>query len=183
MPVYSHMGRHAFLLTALPSKYICINPAKNWNISKLNAAIQAMPQLTDRSKLPHIVDPMIKDTMDLKHLYQVWYSAMIPLFVLNVQNILFFVRVDKLEYDHTGCCCSCVVCATRTQLPPADNRCFAFSCASCSCRAWRDTTSYTICTSRRRFSVLWSVIHNPSFMMLLQHLKGSGASSESKMGS
>ncbi|XP_045805415.1 probable receptor-like protein kinase At1g80640 isoform X1 [Trifolium pratense] len=31
----------------------------------------AMPQLTDRSKLPNIVDPMIKDTMDLKHLYQV----------------------------------------------------------------------------------------------------------------
>ncbi|KAK2392075.1 Protein kinase superfamily protein [Trifolium repens] len=31
----------------------------------------AMPQLTDRSKLPNIVDPAIKDTMDLKHLYQV----------------------------------------------------------------------------------------------------------------
>ncbi|CAH1435017.1 unnamed protein product [Lactuca virosa] len=31
----------------------------------------AMPQLTDRSKLPNIVDPMIRDTMDLKHLYQV----------------------------------------------------------------------------------------------------------------
>ncbi|KMZ61506.1 Kinase family protein [Zostera marina] len=31
----------------------------------------AMPQLTDRSKLPGIVDPMVKDTMDLKHLYQV----------------------------------------------------------------------------------------------------------------
>ncbi|KAL8108858.1 hypothetical protein AgCh_025096 [Apium graveolens] len=31
----------------------------------------AMPQLTDRSKLPHIVDPLIRDTMDLKHLYQV----------------------------------------------------------------------------------------------------------------
>ncbi|KAL0915265.1 hypothetical protein M5K25_015668 [Dendrobium thyrsiflorum] len=31
----------------------------------------AMPQLTDRSKLPSIVDPMIRDTMDLKHLYQV----------------------------------------------------------------------------------------------------------------
>lgn len=30
-----------------------------------------MPQLTDRSKLPNIVDPVIKDTMDLKHLYQV----------------------------------------------------------------------------------------------------------------
>ncbi|EXC04746.1 putative receptor-like protein kinase [Morus notabilis] len=31
----------------------------------------AMPQLTDRSKLPNIVDAVIKDTMDLKHLYQV----------------------------------------------------------------------------------------------------------------
>ncbi|GLU22000.1 hypothetical protein SLE2022_381030 [Rubroshorea leprosula] len=31
----------------------------------------AMPQLTDRAKLPNIVDPVIKDTMDLKHLYQV----------------------------------------------------------------------------------------------------------------
>ncbi|KAB2629264.1 receptor-like protein kinase [Pyrus ussuriensis x Pyrus communis] len=31
----------------------------------------AMPQLTDRSKLPNIVDPVIKDSMDLKHLYQV----------------------------------------------------------------------------------------------------------------
>lgn len=30
-----------------------------------------MPQLTDRSKLPSIVDPVIKNTMDLKHLYQV----------------------------------------------------------------------------------------------------------------
>ncbi|TXG66204.1 hypothetical protein EZV62_007479 [Acer yangbiense] len=27
----------------------------------------AMPQLTDRSKLPNIVDPVIRDTMDLKH--------------------------------------------------------------------------------------------------------------------
>ncbi|GJR06572.1 probable receptor-like protein kinase [Tanacetum coccineum] len=31
----------------------------------------AMPQLTDRSKLPNLVDPAIRDTMDLKHLYQV----------------------------------------------------------------------------------------------------------------
>lgn len=30
-----------------------------------------MPQLTDRSKLPNIVDPVIQNTMDLKHLYQV----------------------------------------------------------------------------------------------------------------
>lgn len=33
--------------------------------------MQAMPQLTDRSKLPNIVDTVIKDIMDLKHLYQV----------------------------------------------------------------------------------------------------------------
>ncbi|XP_076946068.1 putative receptor-like protein kinase At1g80640 [Bidens hawaiensis] len=31
----------------------------------------AMPQLTDISKLPNIVDPVIRYTMDLKHLYQV----------------------------------------------------------------------------------------------------------------
>ncbi|GER48476.1 protein kinase superfamily protein [Striga asiatica] len=31
----------------------------------------AMPQLTDRSKLPNIIDPAIRNTMDLKHLYQV----------------------------------------------------------------------------------------------------------------
>ncbi|EOY29379.1 Kinase superfamily protein [Theobroma cacao] len=31
----------------------------------------AMPQLTDRSKLPNIVDPVIRNTIDLKHLYQV----------------------------------------------------------------------------------------------------------------
>ncbi|MQL91060.1 hypothetical protein Taro_023667 [Colocasia esculenta] len=33
--------------------------------------LQAMPQLTDRSKLPNIVDPVIRNTMDLKHLYQI----------------------------------------------------------------------------------------------------------------
>lgn len=31
----------------------------------------AMPQLSNRSKLPNFVDPAIRDTMDLKHLYQV----------------------------------------------------------------------------------------------------------------
>lgn len=31
----------------------------------------AIPQLTDRSKLPNIVDPVIRDTMDSRHLYQV----------------------------------------------------------------------------------------------------------------
>ncbi|KAM7486401.1 hypothetical protein LguiA_002410 [Lonicera macranthoides] len=31
----------------------------------------AMPQLTDRSKLPNIVDPVLRNTMDIKYLYQV----------------------------------------------------------------------------------------------------------------
>ncbi|KAI4331183.1 hypothetical protein MLD38_029393 [Melastoma candidum] len=31
----------------------------------------AMPRLTDRTKLPNILDPIIKDTVDMKHLYQV----------------------------------------------------------------------------------------------------------------
>ncbi|PON79841.1 Tyrosine-protein kinase [Parasponia andersonii] len=32
---------------------------------------RAMPQLTDRTRLPNVVDPVIKNAMDLKHLYQV----------------------------------------------------------------------------------------------------------------
>ncbi|KAF9688906.1 hypothetical protein SADUNF_Sadunf01G0036500 [Salix dunnii] len=39
--------------------------------SNSEACLVAMPQLTDRSTLPKIVDPVIKHTMDLKHLYQV----------------------------------------------------------------------------------------------------------------
>lgn len=39
--------------------------------------MQAMPQLIDRSKLPNIVDPVIRNTMDLKHLYQVGDMALI----------------------------------------------------------------------------------------------------------
>ncbi|XP_051187166.1 probable receptor-like protein kinase At1g80640 isoform X2 [Lolium perenne] len=31
----------------------------------------AMPQITDRTKLPQIIDPVIQNTMDLRHLYQV----------------------------------------------------------------------------------------------------------------
>ncbi|GAB2276441.1 hypothetical protein Dimus_011166 [Dionaea muscipula] len=37
----------------------------------------AMPQLTDRLKLPNIVDPAIRDTMDLKHLFQVTAVAVL----------------------------------------------------------------------------------------------------------
>lgn len=53
--------------------------------------LQAMPQLTDRSKLPSILDPVIRDTMDLKHLYQVrWVEALLSqVFLLNDKcNIL-----------------------------------------------------------------------------------------------
>ncbi|XP_076951566.1 putative receptor-like protein kinase At1g80640 [Bidens hawaiensis] len=39
----------------------------------------AMPQLTDRSKIPSIIDPVIRDTMDLKHLYQVAAVAVLCL--------------------------------------------------------------------------------------------------------
>ncbi|KAK1429667.1 hypothetical protein QVD17_11881 [Tagetes erecta] len=39
----------------------------------------AMSQLTDRSKLPSIIDPVIRDTMDLKHLYQVAAVAVLCL--------------------------------------------------------------------------------------------------------
>lgn len=44
-----------------------------------------MPQLTDRSKLPNIVDPVIRDTMDLKHLYQV------SIIFLFEQTVLYFL--------------------------------------------------------------------------------------------
>ncbi|XP_019097556.1 PREDICTED: probable receptor-like protein kinase At1g80640 isoform X2 [Camelina sativa] len=37
----------------------------------------AMPYLTDRTKLPGVIDPAIKDTMDLKHLYQVAAVALL----------------------------------------------------------------------------------------------------------
>ncbi|KAK7246015.1 hypothetical protein RIF29_40872 [Crotalaria pallida] len=37
----------------------------------------AMPLLTDRSKLSNIVDPVIKNTMDPKHLYQVAAAAVL----------------------------------------------------------------------------------------------------------
>ncbi|KAI7751385.1 hypothetical protein M8C21_002980 [Ambrosia artemisiifolia] len=39
----------------------------------------AMPQLTDRAKLPSIIDPVIRDTMDPKHLFQVAAVAVLCL--------------------------------------------------------------------------------------------------------
>lgn len=50
---------------------------------------QAMPQLTDRSKLPNIVDPVIRDTMDLKHLYQV-STILFLVYLFQISGILNF---------------------------------------------------------------------------------------------
>ena len=38
---------------------------------------QAVPKLSDRANLPNILDPAIKGTMDLKHLYQVAAMAVL----------------------------------------------------------------------------------------------------------
>ncbi|KAE9600546.1 hypothetical protein Lal_00046257 [Lupinus albus] len=47
-------------------------PMENMSSNEYQSLISwAMPQLTDRSKLPSILDPAIRNTMDLKHLYQV----------------------------------------------------------------------------------------------------------------
>ncbi|KAK3188611.1 hypothetical protein Dsin_028172 [Dipteronia sinensis] len=63
----------------------------------------AMPQLTDRSKLPNIVDPVIRDTMDLKHLYQVAAVAVLcvqpepsyrPLITDVLHSLIPLVRIE-----------------------------------------------------------------------------------------
>ncbi|XP_020204394.1 probable receptor-like protein kinase At1g80640 [Cajanus cajan] len=47
-------------------------PMENMSTDQYESLVSwAMPQLTDRSKLPSILDPVIRNTMDLKHLYQV----------------------------------------------------------------------------------------------------------------
>ncbi|CAI8611813.1 unnamed protein product [Vicia faba] len=47
-------------------------PMENMSSDQYQSLVSwAMPQLTDRSKLPSILDPVIQNTMDLKHLYQV----------------------------------------------------------------------------------------------------------------
>ncbi|KAL0872808.1 hypothetical protein Bca101_022513 [Brassica carinata] len=70
----------------------------------------AMPQLTDRSKLPKIVDPVIKDTMDHKHLYQVAAVAVLcvqpepsyrPL-ITDVLHSLVPLVPDKLKLGTSG---------------------------------------------------------------------------------
>ncbi|KAE9587995.1 hypothetical protein Lal_00003304 [Lupinus albus] len=47
-------------------------PMENMSSHEYQSLVSwAMPQLTDRTKLPSILDPVIRNTMDLKHLYQV----------------------------------------------------------------------------------------------------------------
>lgn len=72
MPNYSDMGMHCFLKT----NYLCENENQINDHDDKFISLQAMPQLTDRSKLPNIVDPAIKNTMDLKHLYQVRFLSL-----------------------------------------------------------------------------------------------------------
>lgn len=57
---------------------LCISiTLKTWNLQPcIFPSSQAMPYLTDRTKLPSVIDPAIKDTMDLKHLYQVRFTKL-----------------------------------------------------------------------------------------------------------
>lgn len=108
--------------------------------------MQAMPLLTDRSKLPNIVDPVIKDTMDLKHLYQVSFLIQTFLGVLGFYRDFQFTGFLNL----VGCCSSCAMRATRAELPSANHRCSSLACSSCSGWARRNTqgsTSHTACLS------------------------------------
>lgn len=60
-----------------------------------------------------------------------------------------------------GCCSSCAMCATRTKLPPTNNRRLAFSHSACSHWAWWHTKSFTsnatctTCTTLRVPSGHW----------------------------
>ncbi|KAH7840639.1 hypothetical protein Vadar_019549 [Vaccinium darrowii] len=77
----------------------------------------AMPKLTDRSELPTIVDPVIRDTMDLKHLYQVAAVAVLCVqpepsyrpFITDVLHSL--IPLVPIELGGT----------LRKQLPVTDN--------------------------------------------------------------
>ncbi|GMQ02935.1 hypothetical protein CsSME_00048946 [Camellia sinensis var. sinensis] len=54
----------------------------------------AMPQLTDRSKLPKIVDKTIRNTMDLKHLYQVcqlYIYTLLPITSFHLEGVAMWI--------------------------------------------------------------------------------------------
>ncbi|MCI33279.1 receptor-like kinase, partial [Trifolium medium] len=84
MPIYCYMGMACLIklvyvyfdggisLNVRPStlkQQFVASQYSRWNC--LGTQERAMPQLTDRSKLPNIVDNVIKNTMDPKHLFQV----------------------------------------------------------------------------------------------------------------
>uniref|UniRef100_A0A0E0JWG6 Protein kinase domain-containing protein n=1 Tax=Oryza punctata TaxID=4537 RepID=A0A0E0JWG6_ORYPU len=83
----------------------------------------AMPQLTDRSKLPNIIDPMIKNTMDLKHLYQVAAVAVLcvqpePSYRPLITDVLHsLIPLVPMELGGTLRISPESPCATRKQSP------------------------------------------------------------------
>ncbi|KAE8687471.1 hypothetical protein F3Y22_tig00111014pilonHSYRG00018 [Hibiscus syriacus] len=118
----------------------------------------AMPQLTDRSKLPNIVDPVIRDTMDLKHLYQVGNV------LVTWTDIAYSVRqLDLAKWD---CNMQVAAVAVLCVQSSVDNRCSALTHPSCSCGAWRDTKSYTTCSSLTRQTDSTCLENNTVFAVL-----------------
>lgn len=100
--------------------------------------MQAMPQLTDRSKLPNIIDLVIKDTMDPKHLYQVLIMNKLLMFC-TFRQIYLFIYLGWCSNTSAGCSSGCSMCAARTELQTTDNRCSPLSCSSSACGARRNT--------------------------------------------
>lgn len=60
-----------------------------------------MPQLTDRSKLPNIVDPVIKNTMDPKHLYQVCELEVKTQDTFSTFIILYYIINDVASIKYS----------------------------------------------------------------------------------
>ena len=72
-----------------------------------------MPYLTDRTKLPNVIDPAIRDTMDLKHLYQVCLKQILEsLLVLRFR----LTSCDANTYMCVGSSSGGFVRAARTEL-------------------------------------------------------------------
>lgn len=99
-----------------------------------------MPQLTDRSKLPKLMDPVIRDKMDLKHLYQVIISEA-QLLEYLYSKILLHLQIWVSYLEWTGCCCGSAMYTTWTKLQAIDNGRSTFAHSPCTYWAWRITTS------------------------------------------
>ncbi|KAJ6862199.1 hypothetical protein NC652_039136 [Populus alba x Populus x berolinensis] len=116
----------------------------------------AMPQLTNRAVLPTIVDPVIRDSVDEKYLFQSdvisIYSALnVIISKLGEKGIVEPRNLSLAKWItiSAGCSSSRVVYSTRAKLPPSHNRCCALSRPISSSRAWRDTKSSTAYNSQR----------------------------------